>query len=107
MGDNADQVYASLSYRFIRGLESLLWIRYIRQGEQQSVEYQFDTPQPPFLAGLRTNYFYLGVEVRYEIIHNLFFRLRYQYQNISRQQEDLSFIDETLQQFYVAAYYGL
>ena len=107
MGDNADQVYASISYRFLRGLEAIAWTRYIRQGEEQDVDYQFDQPQPPFLAGLRNNYFYIGGEARYEFIHNLYFRLRYQYQNISRQQEDLSFIDETLQQFYFAVYYGL
>jgi len=107
MGDNADQLYASASYRFIRGLEAILWTRYIRQGEEQDVDYQFTQPQPPFLAGLRNNYFYIGGEARYEFIHNLYFRLRYQYQNISRQQEDLSYIDETLQQFYFAVYYGL
>jgi len=107
MGDNADQLYASASYRFLRGLEAIIWTRYIRQGEEQDVDYQFDQPQPPFLAGLRNDYFYIGGEARYEFIHNLYFRLRYQYQNISRQQEDLSYIDETLQQFYVAVYYGL
>ena len=107
MGDNADQLYASASYRFIRGLEAIIWTRYIRQGEEQDVDYQFTQTQPPFLAGLRTNYFYLGGEARYEFIHNLYFRLRYQYQNISKQQEDLSFVDESLQQFYFAVYYGL
>jgi hypothetical protein len=107
MGDNADQIYASLSYRFIRGLESIIWTRYIRQGEEQDVDYQFDQPQPPFLSGLRTNYTYLGGEARYEIIHNLFFRARYQYMNTSRQQEDLSYVDDSLQEFYVAVYYGL
>ncbi len=107
MGDNADQLYASASYRFIRGLEAIIWTRYIRQGEEQDVDYQFTQPQPPFLAGLRNNYFYLGGEAKYEFIHNLYFRLRYQYQNISRQQEDLSYVDETLEQFYFAIYYGL
>jgi len=107
MGDNADQLYASVSYRFLRGLEAILWTRYIRQGEEQDVDYQFTQPQPPFLAGLRTNYFYLGGEAKYEFIHNLYFRLRYQYQNISRQHEDLSFVDETLKQYYFAVYYGL
>ncbi len=107
MGDNADQFYASISYRFLRGLEAIIWTRYIRQGEAQDVDYQFDQPQPPFLSGLRTNYTYLGGEARYEFIHNLFFRARYQYLNISRQQVDLSYVDESLQEFYFAVYYGL
>lgn len=107
MGDNADQIFASASYRFLRGLEAILWTRYIRQGEEQDVDYQFHQPQPPFLAGLRTNYFYFGGEVRYEFLHDLFVRARYQHTNISRQQEDLSFIDDSNQEFYFAVYYGL
>ena len=107
MGDNADQVFASATYRFIRGLQATMWTRYIRQGEDQDVDDQFEQPQPPFLAGLRNNYFYLGGEVKYEVIHNLYFRARYQYRHTSIQQEDLSYVDETLQQFYFAVYYGL
>jgi len=34
MNNNADQVFASAKYRFIRGLEALVWARYIRQGER-------------------------------------------------------------------------
>ena len=107
MNNNADQIYGSLKYRFIRGLEASVWARYIRQGERADVNEIFDVPQPPFLFGLRTNYTYFGGQVKFEILHNLFARANYQYMKISKQQEDLSFINESNQEFYFAVYYGL
>jgi len=107
MNNNADQVLGSLKYRFIRGLEALIWARYIRQGEKADGSKQFDHPQPAFLSGLRTNYTYLGAQAKFEITHELFFRARYQYMKTSKQQEDLSFVDENDQEFHLAVYYGL
>ncbi len=107
MNTNADQVYGSVQYRFIRGFEAVVWARYIRQGERPDESKQFEQPQPPFLFGLRTNYTYLGAQVKYEILHNLFVRARYQYMKTSKQQENLSFIDDSNQEFYFAVYYGL
>jgi hypothetical protein len=107
MNTNADQVYGSVQYRFIRGFEAVVWARYIRQGERPDESKQFEQPQPPFLFGLRTNYTYLGAQFKYEILHDLFVRARYQYMKTSKQQEDSSFIDDTNQEFYFAVYYGL
>ena len=107
MNNNADQVYGSLKYRFIRGLETEIWARYIRQGERAQESEQFELPQPPFLFGLRTNYTYLGAQAKFEILHELFVRARYQYMKTSKQQEDLSFFDDSNQEFYFAVYYGL
>lgn len=107
MNNNADQVFASAKYRFIRGLEALVWARYIRQGERPDPGGQFEQPQPPFLSGLRTNYTYLGAQVKYEFMHELFVQTRFQFMNTSRQQEDLSFVDESNNEFYFAFYYGL
>jgi len=107
MNNNADQIYGSLKYRFIRGLEAEIWARYIRQGERADVNKIFDVPQPPFLFGLRTNYTYLGAQAKFEILHELFVRARYQYLKTSKQQEDLSFVDDSNQEFYFAVYYGL
>jgi hypothetical protein len=107
MGNNADQVYGSVQYRFLRGLDALVYARYIRQGERADPTKQFDQPQPPFLSGLRTNYTYLGAQVKYEFLHDLFVHARYQYMKTSKQQEDLSFVDNNEQEFYFAVYYGL
>ena len=107
MNNNADQIFGSVKYRFIRGLEALVWARYIRQGERADESQQFVLPQPPFLFGLRTNYTYLGGQIKFEILHNLFARANYQYMKTSKQQEDLSFVDESNNEFYFAVYYGL
>jgi len=107
MNNNADQVFASLKYRIIRGLEALVWTRYIRQGERADPTKQFDQPQPPFLSGLRTNYTYLGARVKYELLHDLFGKVEYQYLKTSKQQADLNFIGDDDQEFHFAVYYGL
>jgi hypothetical protein len=107
MGNNTDQVYASLKYRFLRGLEAMGWIRYIRQGEKGDIDKIFTQPQPPFLFGLRTNYTYLGAQIKYEFLHELFVRARYQFMKTSKQQEDVSFVDINLHEFHFAVYYGL
>ena len=107
MGNNTDQVYASLKYRFLRGLEATVWGRYIRQGENDNVEEIFTQPQPQFLYGLRTNHTYFGATVKYEFLHDLFVWARYQFTETSKQQEDLNFIDSSVQEFHFAVYYGL
>lgn len=107
MNNNADQVYGSLKYRFIRGLEAEIWARYIRQGERADESKQFELPQPAFLSGLRTNYTYFGGLIKFEFMHDLFARARYQYMKTSKQQEDLSFVEESNNEFYFAIYYGL
>ncbi|MFC2119701.1 capsule assembly Wzi family protein [Bacteroidota bacterium] len=107
MGNNDDQIYGSIKYRFLRGLEASMWARYIRKGEAGKVSDQYEQPQPPFLFGLRTNYTYLGAMVKYEFIHELFVRVKYQYMKTSQQQENLSFIDKTVNEFHFAIYYGM
>ena len=107
MGNNADLIYGSVNYRFIRGLQATLWGQYVRKGGQGPEQGQYIQPQPPFLYGLRTNYSYLGAEVKYEITHELFARLQYQTTKISAQQVNLSFNDSRVNEFYFALYYGI
>jgi hypothetical protein len=107
IGNNADLVYGALNYRFLRGLQATLWAQYIRKGGQGPEIGQYTQPQPPFLYGLRTNYTYLGAEIKYEITHELFARLQYQTTKVSAQQPDLSFSGNRLNEFYVALYYGI
>ncbi|HEX9250841.1 MAG TPA: hypothetical protein VF870_01300 [Ignavibacteriaceae bacterium] len=108
MGHNADLIYGSLNYRFLRGLLATVWGQYIRKGEDGNVQQQYNTiPQPPFLFGLRKNYSYIGAEIKYEYTHELFAKFNFQTTLSSIQQEDLSFIDTTLNEFYFSIYYGL
>ena len=108
MGNNADQIYASLNYRFIRGLQAKIWGQYIRKGEEGTYDQQYNIqPQPPFLFGLRKNYTYFGFDVQYEYTHELFAKLKYQTTKNSIQQDNLSFNNTTLNEFYFSIYYGL
>ncbi|MDY0081744.1 MAG: hypothetical protein RBR74_01045, partial [Ignavibacteriaceae bacterium] len=108
MGHNSDLIYASLNYRFVRGLQATVWAQYIRKGENGDVQQQYNIqPQPPFLFGLRKNYSYFGAEIKYEYTLELFAKLQYQRTNSSFQQDDLSFVDKILNEFYFSIYYGL
>jgi hypothetical protein len=108
MGHNADLIYASLNYRFLRGLQATAWGQYIRKGEDGNVEQQYYIqPQPPFLFGLRKNFTYFGAEIKYEYTHELFAKFSFQTTLSSIQQEDLSFVDTRLNEFYFSVYYGL
>ncbi|NNG26058.1 MAG: hypothetical protein HKM87_00920, partial [Ignavibacteriaceae bacterium] len=60
-----------------------------------------------FLSGLRTNHTYFGASVKFEFLHELFVRARYQLTKTSTQQEDMSFIDKNISEFHIAVYYGL
>jgi hypothetical protein len=108
MGHNADLIYASLNYRFFRGLQATIFGQYVRKGEDGNVEQQYNIqPQPPFLFGLRKNYSFLGAEIKYEYTHELFAKFNFQITNSSVQQEDLDFVDTRLNEFYFSVYYGL
>jgi hypothetical protein len=108
MGNNADQVYASLNYRLFRGLQAKMWGQYIRKGEPGTAsQQQNQQPQPPFLFGLRENYSYFGLSLSYEFIHEFFINGNFQYTNSSVEQNDKSFIDTNFTEFYFSIYYGL
>ena len=107
MGSNADRVYASLGYNFMRGLKGKLWTQYIRKGQKEDIVKQYSLPQPPFLAGLRTNYTYFGFSLSYEFVHELFIRGDFQNMKISVQQVDKNFINSNLMGAYFSIYYGL
>ncbi|MFN3695740.1 MAG: capsule assembly Wzi family protein, partial [Ignavibacterium sp.] len=50
MGSNGDLIYASINYRFLRGLQATLWTQYIRKGDKGNAYLQYQTqPPPPFL----------------------------------------------------------
>jgi hypothetical protein len=92
IGNNADQIYAAVNFRIIRGLQATLWGQYIRKGGEGSYDQQYNIqPQPPFLFGLRKNYSYLGTEIKYEYTHELFAKLKFQTTKSSVQQEDFKF----------------
>lgn len=107
MGYNADLIYGSLNYRFIRGLQATLWAEYIRKGDAGVINQQYEQPQPPFLFGLRNNYTYWGFDIKYEIIHELFVRGKFQSSLVSSEQLNGTFVNNRSNEFSISIYYGL
>ena len=107
MGNNADLIYGSLNYRFIRGLQATIWAEHIRKGGAGTAEQQYSQPQPPFLFGPRTNYTYWGIDVKYEIMHELFVRGKFQSSSVSAEQLNGSFMETKTNQFFASIYYGI
>ncbi len=83
IGQNADQIFVQLDYRFMRGLETKVWGEYIRRGGMSSIENQYQEPGEPFLYGLRRNQTNVGFEVTYEYLHDLLGKVYYQYSNVT------------------------
>ncbi len=107
IGHNADMIYTSFNYRFIRGLQATLWGEYIRKGGNGVVNDQYKCPYPPFLFGLRKNYIYWGFDAKYEIMHDFFARLKFQSYYSSKEQADGLFINKKFNEFSIALYYGM
>jgi hypothetical protein len=107
MGNNADRIYGSLNYRFLRGLQGTVWGQYVRKGESGTADEQYSQPQPPFLFGLRTNYSYIGIDLKYEITHELFVRSTFQNLITSNEVIKGSFNDVNSKQFLLSVYYGM
>jgi len=95
-----------LKYRFFRGLEANLWGAYIRKGSSDYIR-QYTKPQPDFLFGLRNNYKYFGLNLKYELLHELNFETRFKLTKISSELNDGSFNDEQIKEFSISIYYGL
>ena len=106
MGHNADLLYGSLEYRIFRGLKTELWARYIRKGGDGVVDDQYTRPSKPFLFGLRNNYADFGFEVSYQFLNDLYFKLIYQNNTTSTEQNDGTFIDKKMNEFYFSLNYG-
>lgn len=107
MGYNTDLIYGSINYRFIRGLQTTLWTEFIRKGSSGMLIQQYEQPQPPFLFGLKNRYTYWGLDIKYEIIPELFLRGKFQSSHISNEQSSNNFVDNTINMFSFSIYYGL
>ncbi len=107
IGNNGDVLYGSVNYRMLRGLQANLWAQYIRKGGEGEVADQYTIPHKPFLFDPRTNYTQWGVEVKYEISHELFARGRFQFNRVSEAQNGGDFRDTDRREFFIALFYGL
>jgi hypothetical protein len=107
MGHNSDLIYLGLNYRFLRGLQATAWGEYIRKGSSDYSDQYNPDRQPVFLFGLKNYYKYFGLNLKYELIHDLNFEARFRTNMISHEQEDGSFEDSRINEFSFLIYYGL
>ena len=107
MGHNSDLIYVEINYRFLRGLHATAWGEYIRKGSSDYSEQYNPEHQPAFLFGLKNYYKYFGLNLKYELIHDLNFEARFRTNMISHEQEDGSFDDNRINEFSFLIYYGL
>ncbi len=97
IGDNGDLFYAAIDYTFFRGLKLKLWTQYIRKGTEAlgNRAYQIQFPQPGFLfldnITDRKNYRYYGVDLDYQIFHDLWVKANYQYIDYKQQVKEDKF----------------
>jgi hypothetical protein len=85
IGSNADQFYVSFNIRILRGLQFNFWGEYIRKGQKEFPEQQYQLPYPSLLYGpkmLTTN---AGFQSSYEIVRNFFAKVSYQFSKITDQ----------------------
>lgn len=77
IGPNADQFYGQIYYRAARGLTFKGVFEYIRKGEEGADSLQSNETSTPFLGGKVNKYTNISLEAKYELIHDLFFKMAY------------------------------
>lgn len=85
IGSNAHQIYAEYIQYILRGLSVKLWGERIQKGQKELPEDQYKLPYPNFLYGERLTINKLGLQIHYDVFHNLFARMSYIYSNTSDQ----------------------
>jgi hypothetical protein len=106
IGHNSDLLYLMLNYRILRGLQASVWSEYIRKGSED-YSGQYELPQPEFLFGLRRSFRYTGIDLNYEILHELNISARARFDRISEEDDDGKFINTDTREFSLSIYYGL
>jgi len=85
IGSNADCFQFQYIQKIIRPLKFELLGRYVRRGQTELPEQQYQLPTIKFLEGLNARYLEAGIEVQYQLLPELFFRLNYLFSKISEE----------------------
>ncbi len=109
IGSNADQIFILYSQRIIRGLILQLTFEHIRKGQTEEPEQQYQLPYPPFLYGSKRFETNFSFDISYQIIHNLFAGVRYQYSDITDAEASRTpaFMEGKKHSVFTVLYYGL
>ncbi len=87
LGQNADQLRIEANYRPIRGLNLKGYYERLRKGGMKDLKFAYEDPDvEPFLYGPIRKDYVVGIEAKYEIIHEFFIEAKYKYSDIKDQQ---------------------
>ena len=88
IGSNAHQYYFEYNQTFLRGLSLKVWCEYIRKGQKELPQEQYEFPYPNFLYGDKLSLTNLGFNLKYEILHSLFAQASFIYSSLSDEDEN-------------------
>lgn len=83
IGQNSDQIYVDLSYKFIPELEITLSGDYTRNGGFGDIRNQYSPPGEKFLYGPVRKIFRIGGEAKFKYLENIFINFEYDFYNVS------------------------
>ncbi len=92
LGQNADQIRAQFDYSFMRGLNLSLYFERVRKGGLEDIYYAYagmDEKDLPFLYEPLREDFRIGLNINYELIHDLNFSASYIFSDIKDDQGEL------------------
>ena len=81
-------------------------MEYVRRGQKETAAQQYEFPYPSTLYGIRSSYKKVSLELGYQIIHDLNFKINYQYISNIDNRVSPSY-SKTSNDCYVSFYYGL
>jgi hypothetical protein len=85
IGSNSDQIHFAITKKLIRGLKLFLSYDYIRKGHTPQLGELLYQPGQNFLYGLRINYRFINTSLSYELIHDLFIKVGYNWEMIEKE----------------------
>jgi len=85
IGSNGDQIHFSVMKKILRGLQLLVSYDYIRKGHSPQLGELLYQPGQNFLYGLKTNYRFINTLISYELIHDLFVKVGYNWERIEKE----------------------
>ncbi len=109
IGQNADQFRVQFDYQPIRGVKTKLYYEHLRKGGLEDVYYAYDSKVEEFLYGEMRSDNIIGLNIKYEPIHDFFVELDYKYSDISDEMEGrtLDFLLGNKHSYSFDMYYGI
>jgi hypothetical protein len=86
IGSNAEHYYVSYTQWLLKGLSVKAEGNYVRKGQTEIPEQQYQIPYPGILYGSRLSYKSVSLEVGFVFYRKLFARLSYQYSDINDEE---------------------